>query len=93
VLDAVLGRLPGPRCSIIWLSTWDIDKVEKYGPKFLSGLWTTLSWSACRSIARRDLVAADRAWPHVVAQSGAVSRLAYAYVYFFRGTPLIAQLS
>jgi hypothetical protein len=39
---------------VLWLiDAWDIDKVETYGPKFLSGLGTTLTLVASRSRSER----------------------------------------
>ena len=47
-------RITGTLLMLFWIAAaiglvyylyaaWDIDKVERYGPKFLSGLWTTLT--------------------------------------------------
>ena len=71
-------------------AAWDIDKVQRYGPKFLSGLWTTLSLVGV-SIAIGALLSLPVALGRM-SKNPAISGLAFAYVYVFRGTPLIAQL-
>lgn len=69
---------------------WDPEKFSRYAPSFLSGLAVTLT-----------LVIASVLMGAVVSLPVALGRmsknrlwgwLAYAYVYFFRGTPLITQL-
>ncbi|MBK8457566.1 MAG: ABC transporter permease [Phyllobacteriaceae bacterium] len=73
-----------------WLiAAWNPDLFDKYAPKYLSGLWVTIKLVTLSIVFGAALsvpVAAARmsknplfAWP------------AYAYVYFFRGTPLLAQ--
>jgi len=71
-------------------AAWDIDKVEKYGPNFLSGLWTTLSLVGV-SIALGAVLSLPVAVGRM-SKNPLIGRLAFAYVYIFRGTPLIAQL-
>ena len=71
-------------------SAWDIAKIERYGPKFLSGLWTTLSLVGV-SIAIGAVISLPVALGRV-SKNPVISRIAFAYVYVFRGTPLIAQL-
>ncbi|WP_425418103.1 ABC transporter permease [Oricola indica] len=71
-------------------SAWDIAKIERYGPKFLSGLWTTLSLVGV-SIAIGAVISLPVALSRV-SKNPVISRIAFAYVYVFRGTPLIAQL-
>lgn len=69
---------------------WDFDKIERYGPKFLSGLYVTLTLVGLSIVIGALIsfpVALGRMSKNVI-----ISRLAFAYVYIFRGTPLIAQL-
>ena len=69
---------------------WDPAKFAKYGPSFLSGLGVTLMLVACSVVLGAILslpIALGR-----MSKNKVWSWLAYAYVYFFRGTPLIAQL-
>ncbi|AKI00158.1 amine acid ABC transporter, permease protein, 3-TM region, His/Glu/Gln/Arg/opine family [Hoeflea sp. IMCC20628] len=76
---------------VAWLvDAWDIDKVMTYGPKFLSGLGTTLTLVGI-SITLGALLSVPIAIGRM-SSSRILSSIAYGYVYFFRGTPLIAQL-
>ena len=66
------------------------DRLSRFGPGILEGVWTTiklcvlgLSIGALVSIP----VAAGR-----LSKNKALNALAYSYSYFFRGTPIIAQL-
>ncbi|KQV34731.1 MULTISPECIES: ABC transporter permease [unclassified Rhizobium] len=75
---------------LIIVDGWDPAKFEKYGPSFISGLGVTLLLVAC-SIT----LGAALSLPIVFARMSknkVLSWLAYGYVYFFRGTPLITQL-
>lgn len=96
-----LARFVGSVSLGIWLALgvgifltvvngWDPAKFAKYGPSFLSGLGVTLTLVACSIVLGAILslpIALGR-----MSKSKIWSWLAYAYVYFFRGTPLIAQL-
>ncbi|WP_457583377.1 ABC transporter permease [Ensifer canadensis] len=96
-----LARFVGSVSLGIWLALgvgifltvvngWDPAKFTKYGPSFLSGLGVTLTLVACSVVLGAILslpVALGR-----MSKNKFWSWLAYAYVYFFRGTPLIAQL-
>ncbi|MDF1609521.1 ABC transporter permease [Hoeflea sp. YIM 152468] len=76
---------------VLWLiDAWDIDKVTTYGPKFLSGLATTLTLVGI-SITLGALLSVPIAFGRM-SSNRFLAALAYGYVYFFRGTPLIAQL-
>ncbi|WP_417425028.1 ABC transporter permease [Hoeflea sp.] len=76
---------------VLWLiDAWDIDKVTTYGPKFIAGLGTTLTLVGI-SISLGALLSVPIAFGRM-SSNKVVSSLAYGYVYFFRGTPLIAQL-
>jgi polar amino acid transport system permease protein len=76
---------------VLWLiGAWDIDKVITYGPKLLSGLSVTLTLVAI-SISLGALLSIPIAFGRM-SSNPILSSLAYGYVYFFRGTPLIAQL-
>lgn len=62
----------------------------KYGPRMLAGLPVTLSLVVISVLIGAVLsvpVAAAR-----MSKSRVLNRIAYVYIYFFRGTPLIAQL-
>ncbi|APG84734.1 ABC transporter permease [Sinorhizobium americanum] len=69
---------------------WDPEKFSRYGPSFLSGLGVTLML-----VTSSILMGAILSLPVVLGRMSKHkfwSWLAYAYVYFFRGTPLITQL-
>jgi polar amino acid transport system permease protein len=72
------------------IESFDAEKLYKYGPKFLSGLGVTLQLVAT-SIVLGALLSLPVAFARM-SQSRLLSSLAYGFVYFFRGTPLIAQL-
>jgi polar amino acid transport system permease protein len=70
--------------------SWDTARILQYGPNYLSGLWITVQLVLVAVILGAILslpVAIGR-----MTDNKALSWLAYGYVYFFRGTPLIAQL-
>ncbi|WEX75995.1 ABC transporter permease [Sinorhizobium numidicum] len=69
---------------------WDPEKFSRYGPSFLSGLGVTLTL-----VTSSILMGAVLSLPVALgrmSKNKIWSWLAYAYVYFFRGTPLITQL-
>ncbi|MCM2292917.1 ABC transporter permease [Allorhizobium sp. BGMRC 0089] len=69
---------------------WEQDKFVKYGPRFLSGLWTTIalvSVSICCGALLSLPVCLGR-----MANNRVANILSYIYVYIFRGTPLLAQV-
>lgn len=71
-------------------SAWNIELVKKYAPTYLSGLWTTISLVGSSIILGAVLsisVVLGR-----LSKNRVISSIAYFYVYFFRGTPLIAQV-
>ena len=68
---------------------WNGDLVRRYAPAYFSGLGVTLTLVGI-SVALGAALSA----PIAYARSSrylALSAPAYAYVYFFRGTPLLAQ--
>jgi polar amino acid transport system permease protein len=77
---------------LIWYlySEWAIDKINQYGPKYWSGLKTTLGLVAV-SIVLGAILSVPLAFGRM-SKNPLISRLSFAYVYFFRGTPLLAQL-
>ncbi|MBU4530551.1 MAG: ABC transporter permease [Hoeflea sp.] len=76
---------------VAWLmGAWDIAKVQTYGPKYLTGLATTLTLVGI-SIVLGAVLSVPLALGRM-SSNRVISALAYGYVYFFRGTPLIAQL-
>src|SRR5690606_1095108 len=71
------------------ISSWDPELIGRYGPAYLSGLGTTLAL-----VTISLLIGALLSVPLTYARMSSnrvLSAIAYAYVYFFRGTPLLAQ--
>lgn len=69
---------------------WDPEKFAKYGPNYLSGLGVTLLLVIC-SVALGGLISLPLAFARM-SKNPVLSWIAYGYVYFFRGTPLLTQL-
>lgn len=68
----------------------DFDLMARYGPRMLEGLLVTIEL-----VALSVSIGAVLAFPIAMARtskSAVVRTLAFGYVYFFRGTPLLAQL-
>jgi polar amino acid transport system permease protein len=66
------------------------DLLARYGPRLLDGLLVTVQLVGI-SIALGALLAIPVAAARL-SRNRVLGAIAYAYVYFFRGTPLIAQL-
>lgn len=95
------GRIAGWLLLLFWVAAgiglvvylvteWDMGKVERYGGKFLSGLFVTVTL-----VGTSLLIGAVLSLPVAfgrMSKNPVISRLAFAYVYVFRGTPLLAQL-
>ncbi|MBB3526708.1 ABC transporter permease [Rhizobium redzepovicii] len=83
---AVFGAL----LMISVINGWDPEKFARYGPRYLHGLWVTLSLVfisvICGAVLSLPLAAAR------MSKNRVLNALAYGYIYFFRGTPLLAQL-
>ena len=77
---------------LIWwlIGQWDLEFVDRYLPRYLSGLWVTVSLVGI-SIVLGALLSLPVALMRM-SSNRVLSGIAYGYVYFFRGTPLIAQL-
>jgi polar amino acid transport system permease protein len=71
------------------VSAWNPDLFARYGPNYLSGLWVTAVLVAI-SIVLGALLSIPIAYARM-STNRFLSGPAYAYVYFFRGTPLLAQ--
>ncbi|TFF17972.1 ABC transporter permease [Jiella endophytica] len=73
-----------------FVQAFDVTLIERFGMKYLSGLWVTVSLVAvsfvCGAIVSLP-VALGRMATNPIARA-----LSFAFVYFFRGTPLIAQI-
>lgn len=71
------------------IQSWEPDLFAKYAPAYLSGLWVTISLVAI-SIVLGAILSVPIALGRM-SGNPLLSWPAYAYVYFFRGTPLLAQ--
>ena len=68
---------------------WNADFFAKYAPAYLKGLGTTLSL-VCISMVLGAILSVPVAYGRM-SSNRFLSGLAYCYVYFFRGTPLLVQ--
>ncbi len=71
------------------VSAWDPELFSRYGPTYLRGLGVTLTLVAI-STAMGVMLSIPLAYARM-SDNRLLSVPAYAYVYFFRGTPLLAQ--
>jgi polar amino acid transport system permease protein len=69
---------------------WDTDKFVKYGPRYLNGLATTLALVAS-SITLGAALSVPIAYARM-SKNIVLKTISYAYVYVFRGTPMLAQI-
>jgi polar amino acid transport system permease protein len=88
----LLGLWVGVALAIIWnfIASYDPEFVGRYGPRMLAGLWTTLSIVGISIVLGALLsipITAAR-----LSDNRLIGAFAYVYVYFFRGTPLLAQV-
>ncbi|WP_353641512.1 ABC transporter permease [Mesorhizobium sp. WSM2239] len=71
------------------VSAWNTELVKRWAPAYFSGLGVTLALVAI-SIVLGAILSVPIAFARM-SRNKVVGALAYAYVYFFRGTPLLAQ--
>ncbi|ESR26736.1 ABC transporter permease [Lutibaculum baratangense] len=79
----------GVLLAIYLVGAFSTDFAQRYGFRMLSGFWTTIELVTLSLLIGAAIslpVAAGRLSPNPV-----IGALAYGYVYFFRGTPLLAQ--
>lgn len=78
--------------SLIYMmvSNWDTGKFVKYGPRYLSGLWVTATL-VFASIFFGAVLSMPIAFARM-SKNRVLNGISYAYVYVFRGTPLLAQI-
>ncbi|KAA3449848.1 amino acid ABC transporter permease [Mesorhizobium sp. SARCC-RB16n] len=69
---------------------WNGEFFARYAPAYLQGLWTTLSLVAISMVAGA-LFSLPVTYGRM-SKNRLLSGLAYCYVYFFRGTPLLVQV-
>ncbi|MER8972438.1 MULTISPECIES: ABC transporter permease [unclassified Mesorhizobium] len=71
------------------VAAWNSEFFQKYAPGYISGLGVTLLLVAI-SIVLGAILSVPIAYARM-SKNPILSGFAYAYVYFFRGTPLLAQ--
>jgi len=88
---AVLGLWALLGLGLVWFlaASWDRELFDKYAGGYVSGLLTTLALVGI-SIVAGALISIPVAYGRM-SRNPVLSGLAYVYVYFFRGTPLLAQ--
>jgi polar amino acid transport system permease protein len=76
---------------IVYLvEAWNSELFQKYAPGYISGLGVTLTLVAV-SIVLGAVLSVPVAYARM-SRNRILSSVAYAYVYFFRGTPLLTQV-
>ncbi|MCJ8518129.1 polar amino acid transport system permease protein [Pseudorhizobium tarimense] len=75
---------------LMMIEGWDYAKFQRYAPRYLDGLWTTLSIVGL-SIVFGALLSLPIAFARM-SSNRLLNTIAYSYVYVFRSTPLLAQL-
>lgn len=77
--------------SLVWylVTAWRPELVAKYGPRLMSGLGVTLALVGT-SIVFGAILSVPIAFGRM-SKNRLIAALSYGYVYFFRGTPLLAQ--
>lgn len=86
---AFLQDIGGGLITLLGYLGLNVDLMERYGPRFLDGAWVTLKLVGI-SVFLGALIAVPLAIARVE-NNKFLSRAAFAYSYFFRGTPLLAQ--
>ncbi|CDZ60042.1 Amine acid ABC transporter, permease protein, 3-TM region, His/Glu/Gln/Arg/opine family [Neorhizobium galegae bv. orientalis] len=76
--------------AFMMINGWNEDKFLRYGPRYLHGLWTTISLVGL-AVVLGAVLSAPIAFARM-SRNKALNAIAYAYVYVFRSTPLLAQL-
>jgi polar amino acid transport system permease protein len=71
-------------------ATLDYDLLRRYGPRMLHGLWVTMQLVSV-SVVLGGLIAIPVAFARL-SGSRLLRWITFGYVYFFRGTPLLAQV-
>ncbi|MFT4182406.1 MAG: ABC transporter permease [Rhizobium sp.] len=85
-----LWALLGIALIAMMITNWDNAKFFKFGPRFLHGLWTTVTL-----VGYSFVLGAILSIPLALARMSKnkiLNTLTYCYVYLFRGTPLLAQI-
>jgi polar amino acid transport system permease protein len=84
-----LWALLGVGLVVYLVSAWNTELFQKYAWSYVSGVGVTLSLVGI-SIVVGAILSVPIAYGRM-SRNPVIAGLAYAYVYFFRGTPLLAQ--
>jgi polar amino acid transport system permease protein len=89
---ALVGLWLALGAALLWsvVSAWDIDKVTRYGPRYLDGLATTLALTAI-SITLGAVLSLPVTFARM-AKNPILNAISYTYVYVFRSTPMLLQI-
>jgi polar amino acid transport system permease protein len=85
-----LWILLGLSLILLMVTNWDTGKFVRFGPRYLHGLWITITLVGF-SFVFGAILSIPLAFARMSANR-VLSGIAYSYVYLFRGTPLLAQL-
>lgn len=88
-MQAILDTLGSGFLSLMSLIGLNADLMDRYGLRFLDGVWVTL-----KLVGISVFLGALLALPLAVARTEGgrfLARASFTYSYFFRGTPLLAQ--
>jgi polar amino acid transport system permease protein len=85
-----LWILLGLSLILMMVTNWDSDKFVRYGPRYIHGLWVTVTLVGF-SFVFGAILSIPLAFARM-SKNRVLSAVAYGYVYLFRGTPLLAQL-
>lgn len=88
-LLVALWVLVGAALAFYLVTAWNPDLFARYAPSYVSGLGVTLLLVAV-SVALGAVLSFPIAFARM-SHNRILSSIAYGYVYFFRGTPLLAQ--
>lgn len=78
--------------ALLWsvISNWDIDKMTRYGPRYINGLLTTIALTVT-SITLGAVLSVPVTFARM-SKSRLLNTISYAYVYLFRSTPMLLQI-
>ncbi len=88
-MQAILDAIGAGFLSVMGFIGLNADLMDRYGLRFLDGVWVTL-----KLVILSVAIGAALALPLAVARvegSKFLARASFVYSYFFRGTPLLAQ--
>jgi polar amino acid transport system permease protein len=71
------------------VSAWNPEFFSRWAPQYMNGLWVTIYLTVI-SIILGAILSLPIAYARI-SNNRILSAIAYGYVYFFRGTPLLAQ--